>query len=343
MKASSGSGCDRCVSCASSRAKAITGASTEQRSVRPYAVRPADRGTGREVDWHPDCKVVSPARGRTVRVRAACAGEANVTSEPSIADSITRQACSAPASPAVYEEDTGRLLTYGTLDSHADRLAGHLRTLGAARDRVVAIVLPRSADLVVAALATLRTGAAVRPVRSLDARTPPDRDARRPPTSRRRRPRRPRLAPCGAPGPPSGSTRTSRARPPRAQRRRKCGGRRLIWRTSSTPRDRPASPRASRYARRPAQSGRWHHAASPCAHRPRLGIRDPAFDASVWEVGRTSAPARLCRYRRAAPSTSRCCGTGWFAPPSPSPSCRRRSSSRCWRVDGRTTACFASS
>ena len=86
-----------------------------------------------------------------------------MTSEPSIADSITRQAWFAPASPAVYEEDTGRLLTYGTLNSHADRLARQLRTLGAARDRVVAIVLPRSADLVVAALATLRTGAAYAP------------------------------------------------------------------------------------------------------------------------------------------------------------------------------------
>jgi amino acid adenylation domain-containing protein len=86
-----------------------------------------------------------------------------VTSEPSIADSITRQARFAPANPAVYEEDTGRLLTYGTLSSHANRLAGQLRTLGAARDRVVAIVLPRSADLVVATLATLRTGAAYAP------------------------------------------------------------------------------------------------------------------------------------------------------------------------------------
>jgi amino acid adenylation domain-containing protein len=86
-----------------------------------------------------------------------------VTSEPSIADSITRHACSAPESLAVSEEDTGRRLTYGRLDSHANRLAGHLRTLGADRDRVVAIVLPRSADLVVAALATLRTGAAYAP------------------------------------------------------------------------------------------------------------------------------------------------------------------------------------
>ena len=102
------------------------------------------------------CKV-GPYKSRRQR------GDANVTSEPSIADSITRQTWVAPASPAVYEEDTGRLLTYGTLDSRANRLARHLRTLGADRDRVVAIVLPRSADLVVAALATLRTGAAYAP------------------------------------------------------------------------------------------------------------------------------------------------------------------------------------
>ena len=86
-----------------------------------------------------------------------------MTSEPSIADSISRHACSAPESLAVSEEDTGRRLTYGRLDSHASRLAGHLRSLGADRDQVVAIVLPRSADLVVAALATFRTGAAYAP------------------------------------------------------------------------------------------------------------------------------------------------------------------------------------
>ena len=86
-----------------------------------------------------------------------------MTLEPSIADSIAGHALTAPASPAIIEDETGRRLTYATLHSRANRLARHLRALGVDRDRVVALALPRSADLVIAALATLRAGSVYAP------------------------------------------------------------------------------------------------------------------------------------------------------------------------------------
>ena len=85
-----------------------------------------------------------------------------MTSGRFIAGWIAAHAISSPFSPAIVE-DTGSALTYGMLDARARRLAGRLRALGADREQVVAILLPRSADLVVAALATWRAGAAYAP------------------------------------------------------------------------------------------------------------------------------------------------------------------------------------
>src|SRR5690348_9961904 len=83
---------------------------------------------------------------------------------------IAAHAVAAPGHPAVV--DDSQLVTYATLQTRAGRLARHLATLGAERERVVALVLPRSADLVVAALATLQTGAAYAP---FDPTTPAER------------------------------------------------------------------------------------------------------------------------------------------------------------------------
>ena len=88
----------------------------------------------------------------------------------SISDLIAEQATEAAGRLAVAEND--ELVTYGALDARANRLARHLRALGAGRERVVALVLPRSADLVVAALAALRAGAAYAP---FDPATPAER------------------------------------------------------------------------------------------------------------------------------------------------------------------------
>ena len=64
----------------------------------------------------------------------------------------------APQSVAVQADDA--TLTYAELAHRADRLARRLRRLGVGRGDLVGQCLPRSASLVVGALATLRAGAA---------------------------------------------------------------------------------------------------------------------------------------------------------------------------------------
>ncbi|MEU9033202.1 amino acid adenylation domain-containing protein, partial [Streptomyces sp. NPDC048383] len=66
----------------------------------------------------------------------------------------------------------GEQLTYAELDARANRLARLLVRHGAGPERFVALALPRSADLVVAVLATLKSGAAYVP---LDPDYPADR------------------------------------------------------------------------------------------------------------------------------------------------------------------------
>ncbi|MFF3005504.1 amino acid adenylation domain-containing protein [Kitasatospora sp. NPDC057940] len=80
------------------------------------------------------------------------------------------RAAAQPARTALIAGDT--VLSYAELDDRAERLAGELRRHGAAPGRLVALALPRSADLVVALLAVARTGAAYVP---LDPDYPADR------------------------------------------------------------------------------------------------------------------------------------------------------------------------
>ena len=75
-----------------------------------------------------------------------------------------------PAQTAV--ECNGRTLTYGELEERANRLAHALRARGAGREDRVAIFLPRSENLYIAMLGTLKAGAAYIP---LDSETPLER------------------------------------------------------------------------------------------------------------------------------------------------------------------------
>src|SRR5712691_8941352 len=75
---------------------------------------------------------------------------------------VTRQAAVTPNAVAV--DDGDEALTYSTLNARAGRLAARLRSLGVGTDVPVAILLPRSVGLVVAALGIMKAGGAYLPL-----------------------------------------------------------------------------------------------------------------------------------------------------------------------------------
>ncbi len=75
---------------------------------------------------------------------------------------FARQAAATPDAPAVLAG--GDTVRYGDLATRVDRLARVLAARGAGPERVVAVVVPRSPELVVSLLAVLATGAAYLPV-----------------------------------------------------------------------------------------------------------------------------------------------------------------------------------
>ncbi|MDX3452287.1 amino acid adenylation domain-containing protein [Streptomyces sp. ME02-8801-2C] len=85
---------------------------------------------------------------------------------PAATDTLTglwsAQVAATPDADAVL--DRGTRLTYRALDARAERLAARLTALGAGPERVVGIALPRTAELVVAVLAVLKSGAAYLPL-----------------------------------------------------------------------------------------------------------------------------------------------------------------------------------
>ncbi|NED81891.1 amino acid adenylation domain-containing protein, partial [Streptomyces sp. SID11233] len=111
--------------------------------------------------------------GRTVagtgllseRERAHLAG-LNATARPvpeaTLASLFAEQAARTPGAPAVVFEDT--TLTYAELDGRAEALARRLRSRGAGPEQYIAVAVPRSAELMVALLGVLKTGAAYLPV-----------------------------------------------------------------------------------------------------------------------------------------------------------------------------------
>jgi amino acid adenylation domain-containing protein len=89
-------------------------------------------------------------------------GQALGTEDHLVSDLFERQAAAAPHNVAVIHG--GCELTYGQLESRANRLARLLIARGAGPGSLVAIMLDRSADLVVTLLAVLKTGAGYVPI-----------------------------------------------------------------------------------------------------------------------------------------------------------------------------------
>ena len=90
----------------------------------------------------------------------------------SVPELIEAQAARTPDADAVVFE--GEALSYAELNRQANRLARYLVSLGAGPERLVAVAVPRSARMVVAVLAVLKSGAAYLP---LDPEYPADRIA----------------------------------------------------------------------------------------------------------------------------------------------------------------------
>jgi amino acid adenylation domain-containing protein len=85
--------------------------------------------------------------------------------EPStVQQMFERRAELAPHAVAAEEFETGAALTYAELNRRANRLAHHLRAMGAQPEVLVGICLERSLDLVTAILAVLKAGAAYVPL-----------------------------------------------------------------------------------------------------------------------------------------------------------------------------------
>lgn len=103
--------------------------------------------------------------------------DANATThavpDVTLVDLIEQTMREMPDAPAVSFR--GEVLTYAELDRRSRALAEQLAGLGAGRDSVVAVALPRSLELVVALVAILRAGAAYLP---LDTQHPKERIGR---------------------------------------------------------------------------------------------------------------------------------------------------------------------
>ncbi len=65
---------------------------------------------------------------------------------------------------AVAVTDEGHSLTYAELDANSSRLAAHLQTLGVGPEKIVALFLDRTTELIVALLAVLKAGGAYLPL-----------------------------------------------------------------------------------------------------------------------------------------------------------------------------------
>ena len=96
----------------------------------------------------------------------------DVVLRPCIPELVRQQAVTTPEAVAVAA--SSGMLTYAELNRQANQLAHYLISLGAGRERLVGLCLERSPAFIVAALATLKAGAAYLP---LDPDSPAERIA----------------------------------------------------------------------------------------------------------------------------------------------------------------------
>ncbi|WP_432164058.1 amino acid adenylation domain-containing protein [Streptomyces tendae] len=82
--------------------------------------------------------------------------------QATLPDLFQTQAARTPDATALVFGDTR--ISYGELNERANQLAHHLIGQGVGPERIIALALPRSADLVVALLAILKSGAAYLPI-----------------------------------------------------------------------------------------------------------------------------------------------------------------------------------
>ncbi|MER8041680.1 amino acid adenylation domain-containing protein [Streptomyces sp. NPDC094032] len=129
------------------------------------AVARPDRPVGR-------LELLSPAERHTVLTEWSGPEPGAEPTAGSVPEWFRAQAARTPDAAAVLQGS--RRITYAELDARVDRLAARLRGLGAGPERLVAVAMGRTPELLVALLAVHRTGAAYLPV---DPQHPRDRVA----------------------------------------------------------------------------------------------------------------------------------------------------------------------
>ncbi|MFI6553989.1 non-ribosomal peptide synthase/polyketide synthase [Streptomyces griseus] len=112
--------------------------------------------------------LLTPAERGTALTRSA--GPRRRVPDATLPELFAQQAARTPDAPAVAFEDTA--LTFAELDAQVTRLARLLLARGAGPERLVAVAVERSTELVVAVLAVAMTGAAYLP---LDPEQPAER------------------------------------------------------------------------------------------------------------------------------------------------------------------------
>ncbi|URN01859.1 amino acid adenylation domain-containing protein [Actinomadura madurae] len=109
----------------------------------------------------PDVAVLGEAE-RAVILEEWAGGGLPVEERSTVPALFEAQVARTPDAPAVTFE--GSSISYAELNARANRLARYLVEQGAGPERFVALVLPRSVELVVAVLAVLKSGAAYVPI-----------------------------------------------------------------------------------------------------------------------------------------------------------------------------------